>query len=206
MRLHEPLANAIAARLSSGRVTPNILTICALPPALLAGGCAAMGWFVAAALLWGLSGVLDLLDGALARVSDRKTRFGALLDSSLDRVADACVPVGLVVFYAPHGAVAALPALALLASVWISYIRARAQSLDLQLPRLWMRREDRFVALLLALLAAPWVGTGAAIPAPLLAWVMGLVAGLGFVAGTAALLSARKLDRPDQPPGGDTPQ
>lgn len=207
MRLHEPIANAIAARLSGGRVTPNILTLCALPPALLAGVCAAMGWFIAAAALLAISGIFDLLDGALARLSDRKTRFGALLDSSLDRVADACVPIGLVVFYAPYGGVVAvLPALALLASVWISYIRARAQSLDMHLPRLWMRREDRFVLLLLALVATHWVGKGATIPAPLLAWVMGSIAALGLVAGTAALLKARKIDHPDQPLDDDAPR
>ena len=199
VRIHEPFVAPVARRLARGRLTPDMLTLASVPPALLAGACAALGWFEGAAVLFILSGVLDLLDGALARALERRTRFGALLDSSLDRVADACIPIGLVVYYAPQGAVAAIPALALLASLWISYIRARAQSLGLDLPRLWMRREDRFVALVVALLLARWVAPGASMPAPLLLWVSGAIAGLGFVAGSMALIQAARLARQAPP-------
>ena len=199
MRIHEPFITPVARRLAGGPLTPNAVTLASVPPALLAGVCAGLGWFEGAALLFGLSGVLDLLDGALARALARRTDFGALLDSSLDRVADACVPIGLVVYYAPHGIVAAIPALFLLASLWISYIRARAQSLGLDLPRLWVRREDRFVALVLALLLARWVAPGAALPAPLLLWVLGIVAVLGFVAGAMALAHAARQARQTPP-------
>lgn len=195
VRIHEPFVAPIARRLTGSGVSPDALTLASVPPAVLAGVCAALGWFEAAAVLFTISGVLDLLDGALARALDRRTRFGALLDSSLDRVADACVPIGLVVHYASHGWVAAVPALALLASLWISYIRARAQSLDLDLPRLWMRREDRFVALVAALLAARWVAPGASVPAPQLLWVCGAIAGLGMIAGGMALAQAARLAR-----------
>ncbi|MFY9239653.1 MAG: CDP-alcohol phosphatidyltransferase family protein [Roseovarius sp.] len=200
MRIHEPYVAAMVGKLQTRRVTPNMLTLATVPPAVLGGICAAYGWFIPAALLFVLSGVLDLLDGALARANDQRSRFGALLDSSLDRVADACIPVGLVVFYAPHGAVAALPALALVAGFWISYIRARAQSLDLHLPRLWMRREDRFAALVIALLLTPFVWTDTTLPAPLIALVMGGIASLGFIAGGAALVQAARLAGHAPPP------
>jgi CDP-diacylglycerol--glycerol-3-phosphate 3-phosphatidyltransferase len=193
VRIHEPFVEPIARRLTGSGLSPDALTLASVPPAVLAGGCAALGWFELAALCFTVSGVLDLLDGALARALDRRTRFGALLDSSLDRVADACVPIGLVIWFAPHGWVAAVPALALLASLWISYIRARAQSLHIELPRLWMRREDRFVALVVALLAARWVAPGAAIPGVLLLLVCGAIAVLGLVAGGMALARARGL-------------
>jgi CDP-diacylglycerol--glycerol-3-phosphate 3-phosphatidyltransferase len=200
MRFHEPYVAALVHRFLGSRVTPNELTLASIPPAVLAGICAAYGWFIPAALLFVLSGVLDLLDGALARARDERSRFGALLDSSLDRVADACIPVGLVVYYAPHGMVVALPALALTAGFWISYIRARAQSLDLHLPRLWMRREDRFVAIVIALMLTPFVWTNAALPAPLIALVLAGIAGLGFVAGAMALVQAARLARHAAPP------
>lgn len=200
MRIHEPYVTALVQRFHGSRVTPNMLTLATIPPAVLAGVCAAYGWFVLAALLFGLSGALDLLDGALARASDQRSRFGALLDSSSDRVADACIPVGLVIFYAPHGAVVALPALALSAGFWVSYIRARAQSLDLHLPRLWMRREDRFVALVLSLLLTPLVWTETALPAPLIALVLGGIVVFGFVAGAMALMQAARLGRQAPPP------
>jgi CDP-diacylglycerol---glycerol-3-phosphate 3-phosphatidyltransferase len=200
MRIHETYVAALVQRFHGSRLTPNMLTLATIPPAALAGVCAAYGWFVWAALLFGVSGVLDLLDGALARSRNQRSNFGALLDSSLDRVADACIPVGLVVYYAPHGAVVALPALALTAGFWISYIRARAQSLDLHLSRLWMRREDRFVVLVIALLLTPFVWTRAAVPAPLIALVLGGVTCLGFVAGTMALVQAARLGRHAPPP------
>ncbi len=193
MRIHEPFIDPLARRLAGGRVTPDMLTIASVAPAVAAGISAAAGWFVAASLLFAVSGLLDLLDGALARADNRQTRFGALLDSSLDRIADACLPIGLVVFYAPYGVWAAVPALALLASLWISYIRARALSLDLQLPRLWMRREDRFIALLAALLFSPWVWPSASVPAVLVLVVLALVAGMGLVAGTMALVHAARI-------------
>lgn len=198
MRIHEPFVEPVARRLVGSGISPDALTLASVPPAVLAGVCAAFGWFEAAALAFTLSGVLDLLDGALARAMDRRSRFGALLDSSLDRVADACVPIGLVVFYSAQGGLAAIPALALLASLWVSYIRARAQSLALELPRLWMRREDRFVALVLALLAARWVAPESDVPAVLLLWVCAAIAVLGMIAGGMALVQAARLAR--QPP------
>lgn len=198
MRLHEPLFHWIATRWMPGALSPNMITLAALPPALAAGVCAAQGWFVASALLFGLSGLADLLDGALARASGRSTRFGALLDSSLDRIADGCIPLGLILFYAPYGAVVLIPGAALLAGLWIPYIRARAQSLDLRLPRLWMRREDRFVALLIALLVSPWLWADHSLPGlPVLAVLVG-IAVLGVVAGIGALWAAARADQSAQ--------
>lgn len=179
-----------------------MVTLATLPPALAAGFCAAQGWFVASALLFGLSGLADLLDGALARASNRSTRFGALLDSSLDRIADGCIPLGLIVFYAPHGPVVLIPAAALLAGLWIPYIRARAQSLDLTLPRLWMRREDRFIALMAALLVSPWLWAEQSVPGLPVLVVLAGIALLGTLAGSLALRAAARADRtPTREPG-----
>lgn len=198
MRPHEPLFHWIATHLVGRRITPDIVSMAALPPALAAGLCAAHGWFIAAALLFGLSGIADLLDGALARASGRSTRFGALLDSSLDRIADGCIPIGLILFYAPYGTVVLVPAAALLAGLWIPYIRARAQSLGLSLPRLWMRREDRFIAVLAALLLTPWVFVQQAVPGLPVLIVLAAIAALGFLAGALALRAAARADRQSQ--------
>lgn len=195
MRLHEPLFNWIATHLSGTRLSPNMVTLAALPPAVVAGFCAAQGWFLASALLFGLSGLADLLDGALARASGRSTRFGALLDSSLDRIADGCIPVGLILFYAPHGAIVLIPAAALLVGLWIPYIRARAQSLGLTLPRLWMRREDRFIALMAALVLSPWLWAQHTVPGLPVLVVLGAISLLGILAGSLALRAAARADR-----------
>ncbi len=202
MRCHEPLFDRFARGLARTGISPNALTLAALPPALAAGVCAAQGWFLASAVLFGLSGMADLLDGALARASGRGTRFGALLDSSLDRVTDGCIPVGLILFYAPHGLVVLIPAAALLVGLWIPYIRARAQSLDLALPRLWMRREDRFVAVMAALAVSPWLWAQKSVPGLPVLVVLAGIALLGTLAGGLALRAAARADRP-QAPGGD---
>lgn len=197
MRLHEPLFNKLALRLAGSGLAPNTVTLASVPPALLAGVFAAQGWFLLAAVLLLLSGLADLLDGALARMTGRTSRFGALLDSSLDRIADGCIPLGLIVFYAPHGAIALIPGAALLAGLWIPYIRARAQSLQLELPRLWMRREDRFMALVLALVFARWPWTDPPLPGfPVLIVLTG-IAVLGTMAGIMALKAAARADRAD---------
>ena len=190
--LYRRLLDSASRTLAAAGIHPDWLTMASLPPAVLAGIAAAFGAFTIAAVLFAISGILDLLDGALARHTGRATRFGALLDSTLDRLADAAVPAGLVVFYAPHGALAALPVLTIIAGFLISYIRARAEGLDIALPRLWMRREDRFLAMTAGLLLAPLAAPALGVPAPVLLAVMAALAGLGFVAAFQALRAAAK--------------
>lgn len=191
-RFFRNLLAGVARRIAAAGIGPNWLTALSLPPALAAGFAAAAGIFVAAAILLLIAGLLDMLDGAVARAAGRESRFGALLDSTLDRIADAAVPAGLVVFYAPHGAVALVPVLALVAAFAISYVRARAQSLGIALPRLWMRREDRILALVAALFLAPLPLPGTALPAPLLLLALAALAGLGILAAAAALVAAAR--------------
>ncbi|MEO6821589.1 MAG: CDP-alcohol phosphatidyltransferase family protein [Candidatus Nanopelagicales bacterium] len=120
--LAEPLARA--------HVSPDVITI---PGGVLAGVVvwAAHGggrWVLVAAVLVGLSGLLDSLDGAVAVITERATRWGALLDSLVDRVADACLLVALWVVGAP--AWVCLAGWMLL--VLLEYSRARAMALDVR--------------------------------------------------------------------------
>jgi len=198
-RPHDRIAQSLALRLAPLGLSPNGVTLASIPPALLAGVAASAGWMATAAVLFTLSGVLDLLDGALARATGQQTRFGALLDSSLDRVADAAVPIGLVVLFAPYGWLAAIPAMALLAGMWVSYIRARAQSLAIALPRLWMRREDRFGLMTAAMLLSAWhpdLGSRPYLPVLV---ACGVIAVLGLLAGADALRRAAKQANGQKP-------
>lgn len=74
----------------------------------------------------------------------------------------------------------------------ISYIRARAEGLDIALPGLWLRRQDRFAILLAALAASPLPVSGIPAPAPVLVLAMALLAGLGFLAALSALIAAAR--------------
>lgn len=144
----------VAAVLARTGVTPNTMTLLSLVPALLSGILAAYGALGWATLFLLLSGLFDMLDGPLARSTGTVSRFGALLDSTVDRITDAAPLLGLIVLYAASGWMAVVPAFTLLAAYTVSYVRARCEGLKVQLPPLWMRRGDRMVLIAAAMLAS----------------------------------------------------
>jgi CDP-diacylglycerol--glycerol-3-phosphate 3-phosphatidyltransferase len=116
-------------------ITPNVVTVAgtvgAVSGALILG---ARGYLVAGALVVTFFALTDVLDGTMARIRGGSSKFGALLDSSMDRIADAAV-FGAVAYYLygqdnPYnGMVAAI--ICLSAGQVVSYVKARAQSLGL---------------------------------------------------------------------------
>jgi CDP-diacylglycerol--glycerol-3-phosphate 3-phosphatidyltransferase/CDP-diacylglycerol--inositol 3-phosphatidyltransferase len=93
----------------------------------------------------------DLLDGTMARISGSPSKWGAFLDSTLDRLGDAAIFGGLVMYYAGPGDSNWLAALALYCLVMgsvTSYARARAESLGMQAQGGLAERADRLVAIL----------------------------------------------------------
>src|SRR5687767_11956018 len=139
--------------LSVQGVSPNSLTYAALSLALASGAAAALRHYLLAAVLLLISGAFDLLDGVVARAARRTSRFGALLDSTVDRLADALPLLGLVVASTDAPLGSAVLVLAMLSGFAVSYVRARAEGLGITLPPLFMRRPERLVLTLLALIA-----------------------------------------------------
>jgi CDP-diacylglycerol--glycerol-3-phosphate 3-phosphatidyltransferase len=114
--------------------------------------------------LLALAGALDILDGALARVSARTSPFGAFLDSVLDRYSDLFVLGGVVLLFARAGRLdsAAAALAAMIGTVMVSYTRARAESVGVECRVGLMERGERLLVLiagaLLDLLApAVWI-------------------------------------------------
>lgn len=101
-----------------------------------------------------IAGFFDILDGALARSTNRTSRFGAVLDSTLDRLSEAVLLLGILVLYArEQSAIGILVAgLALLASPLVSHIRAKAESLGLECQVGLFTRAERVIVLALGLL------------------------------------------------------
>jgi CDP-diacylglycerol--glycerol-3-phosphate 3-phosphatidyltransferase len=121
--------------LGAGRLglTPNALTVVGfLISGVAAATAAAQMWLVAAALVI-FGGSFDMLDGGLARAQNRVTRFGAFLDSTLDRWGEGVVYIGIVAGACAAGftAGAVLAAAAAVSSFQVSYTRAKAESLKL---------------------------------------------------------------------------
>ncbi|MDP2919943.1 MAG: CDP-alcohol phosphatidyltransferase family protein [Dehalococcoidia bacterium] len=156
-------------------ITPDALTWTGAVIAVGAAVLAATGHLFAAGWVVAFSGLFDLLDGALARETNRASRFGAVLDSTLDRAGEAAVMAGLLVFYARQASAGGviLVSLALIGSYLVSYIRARAEGMGLKCEVGVFTRPERVVILSLGLLLA---GFGRVLPIAL-----GLIAGMSWV-------------------------
>ena len=110
-----------------------------------------------------LGGLFDALDGAVARESNRMSSFGAFLDSTLDRISESAVFVGLIFFYASagRGVEALLAGAAMTFSLLTSYTRARAEGLGVPCEVGLLERAGRIVILSLSSLCGfPTVGVG----------------------------------------------
>ena len=135
-------------------MTPNHLSLLGFSGNLGAAALAARGEFLAAGALMLAASALDLLDGALARATGRATRFGAVLDSSLDRLSEAAVLGGLTFYFAQRGQVeeVVLCFAALAGSLLVSYVRAQALAHGLDLRDGWFTRAERVLVLAVALM------------------------------------------------------
>lgn len=128
------------------KVRPAVLTWAQLGLSLLAGAAyAAGGIFLGGWLLLGC-GVLDLLDGSLARRTAQATRRGAFLDSVIDRYAEFFTFCGLAVFFSGSWMLWVV-AFGLLGSLMVSYTRARAEGLGVECRGGLMQRAERYLLL-----------------------------------------------------------
>jgi CDP-diacylglycerol--glycerol-3-phosphate 3-phosphatidyltransferase len=144
--------------LGAGRLglTPNALTVIGfLISGVAAATAAAQMWLVAAGLVI-FGGSFDMLDGGLARAQNRVTRFGAFLDSTLDRWGEGVVYIGIVAGASAAGftAGAVLAAAAAVSSFQVSYTRAKAESLRLHGEVGIAPRAERLVVLTIGLVLA----------------------------------------------------
>ena len=164
----------VTSLLHRAGVGPDVLTISGLLISITAAIVFLAGHFRHGAALVAASGLCDVLDGELARRSGRRSRFGAFLDSTLDRLSDGLVLAGIAGFYVVHlyelvldppaaaaeigrgldprvWAIVALTAmLALVGSFMVSYTRARAEGLGLECKVGWFERPERTVLLIVA--------------------------------------------------------
>ena len=152
-RITEPLKTTLI----KSRLKPNTLTWLALAISIIAAGTIATNHLLIGGFLVLLSGLFDILDGALARLTNQATRFGALLDSTFDRISDAVLLLGLLVLYLMSGGTTemVLIFLALISSFLTSYVRARAEGLGINCPVGLFTRAERVIILALGLLLNP---------------------------------------------------
>jgi CDP-diacylglycerol---glycerol-3-phosphate 3-phosphatidyltransferase len=144
----------VAKALSHTPVTPDFITWLGF---FLT--CGAAGLIAGHHLLWGGAGVLvaalmDTFDGALARQSGRVSKFGAVLDSTLDRLSEGVVLLGIIYVQARSGSApgAVLAGATIMLSFVVSYIRARSEGMGVQCSEGWFTRTERVIVIALGLM------------------------------------------------------
>ena len=154
------MATPIATALGRLGLTPNALTLIGFAGTCVAAFAAANEWWLAAGILVLAFGIFDLFDGALARATGRTSRFGAFLDSTLDRTGESLVYAGVAV-----GSMAGqliegviLAGLAATFASGVTYTRAKAESLGLHGEIGFAPREVRLLLLGVGLIATGVAG------------------------------------------------
>jgi CDP-diacylglycerol--glycerol-3-phosphate 3-phosphatidyltransferase len=144
-------AEAVARQIAYPVVTPNFLTVVGFVLTVGVAAVIASGWEQLGGVLVLLVGLFDMLDGAMARVRELKTRFGAFLDSTLDRLSEAVLLGGVLWLhhgdpvYGPWYPILTLAVLT--GSLLVSYTRARAEGLDVDCEVGWLPRPQRVILL-----------------------------------------------------------
>jgi len=140
--------------LSALRISPNMLTILGLVINLYAAYLFAGDRFVAAGGVVIFAGLFDMLDGQVARLTNRVSAFGAFLDSVIDRYSDVVLFIGLLIYYARvrRFFYVVLVAIVMAGSVMVSYTRARAESLIPQCKVGFLERPERIVLIIIGAL------------------------------------------------------
>jgi CDP-diacylglycerol--glycerol-3-phosphate 3-phosphatidyltransferase len=184
------LASRSVLGLARTRITPNALTtagvgLCAAASVLVFfenRGPYLFYWLGAAVFVVG--SILDILDGALARVGGKQTPFGAFLDSTTDRVSEGFVIGAIALVFARYGHTVALAfAIAAVAgSFLVSYTRARAEALGLRGDVGIGSRAERVAVITAGLVLAPWGG---------LQWAIYLLAATAWATVLQRVLSVR---------------
>ena len=160
------LASRAVTGLARTRVTPNVLTTAGVSLCLAAAvlvpfenrNTRLVYWLAAGIFVVG--SLLDILDGALARVGGKSTPFGAFLDSTTDRVGEGAMLAAIALVFSQHGEgwAVTVAVAAVVGSFLVSYTRAKAEALGLRGDVGFGSRAERVVMITAGLVFAPWGG------------------------------------------------
>lgn len=152
------IINAMVRGLASLGVHPNILTTIGVCINVGCGVLFGFGFFFWAGVVLIVANLFDMLDGNVARLTGNVTKFGSFLDSSLDRLSDMVVFLGIIVFYAgnspQHSLLnVTLAGVGMISSVMVSYTTARSEGLGVKANVGFLQRPERVVLLIIGALS-----------------------------------------------------
>ena len=185
------LAGRSVTSLARTGITPNVLTATGVSLCLAAAilvpfedhGKLLFFWLAAGTFVVG--SLLDILDGALARVGGKTTPFGAFIDSTTDRVGEGAMLAAIALVFSRHGKdwAVVLAVAAVVGSFLVSYTRARAEALGLRGDVGLGSRAERVVLITAGLVFAPWGG---------LPWAIVALAATAWLTVVQRILHVRK--------------
>lgn len=181
--------------LARTRLSPNVFTVLGLLLNLVVAAVIASGNLVAGGILALAAGAFDMLDGAVARVTNRVTRFGGFFDSTLDRYSEAVVYGGVLVYLLRSDAATVpivLVYVTVVGSIMVSYARARAEAAGIKAEVGLFARPERVILLAAFLIASRPVWA---------LWILAILTNLTTLQRILHVWQATRGDqaRPDQP-------
>jgi CDP-diacylglycerol---glycerol-3-phosphate 3-phosphatidyltransferase len=152
------IINAMVRGLASLGIAPNILTVIGVTINVGCGVLFGLGEFFWAGIVLIVANLFDMLDGNVARMTGRVTRYGGFLDSTLDRLSDMVSFVGIIMFYSQnvpqHSLLNVfLACVGMVASVLVSYTTARSEGLGVKANVGFLQRPERVVLLIIGALS-----------------------------------------------------
>ncbi len=159
------IINAMVRGLASAGIPPNVLTSIGVTINLACGVLFGFGEFFWAGIVLIVANLFDMLDGGVARLTGRVTKYGTFLDSTLDRLSDMSAFLGIMVYYArdtpQHSTLNVfLGGVGMIASVLVSYTTARSEALGVKANIGFLQRPERIVLLIIGALSTwSWTST-----------------------------------------------
>ncbi len=152
-------AEQLISPLRGSVISPNLLTLFGLLLSVITASVIAQDHLLVGGLLVLVAGAFDMLDGALARVKGMASVFGAFFDSCLDRLSEALILLGVLVYFLRQGSFVGVVLVYMTAvgSLMISYNRARAEGLGLQCRVGLLARPERVLVLAAGLILFKWL-------------------------------------------------
>ena len=152
--ISRPTLEAVSKALAVYNVSPDWVTMAGLVLTVGVAVLAALGEIRWAGVAYILAALFDALDGTLARVSGKVSRFGAFLDSSIDRFEESIVFLGLIIYYAQVGGLVEIPLILVVAigSLMVSYTRARAEAVGVECKVGFMTRPPRVAIMIVGMI------------------------------------------------------
>lgn len=152
------IIDAMVRALANLGIPPNVLTTIGVLINLACGVLFGLGEFFFAGIVLIVANLFDMLDGNVARLSGRVTRYGSFLDSTLDRLSDMGAFMGIIIFYARDTAQHSvlnvfLAGVGMIASVLVSYTTARSEGLGVKANVGFLQRPERVVLLIIGALS-----------------------------------------------------